>query len=67
MHTVEKRPENDRNVEEMRNNEEEWNNNMIAEYLNTQRNGIRTVTLSLSSSLLYRFRTLFLADRKHCS
>lgn len=31
-------PKNDRNVEKMRNNDEEWNNNMIAAYLNTQSN-----------------------------
>lgn len=35
MYDFQKRPKNDRNVEEMRNNEEEWNNNMIAAYLNT--------------------------------
>lgn len=43
MHNVKKRPENDRNVEEMRNNEEEWNNNMIAAYLNTEKRNTNTI------------------------
>lgn len=46
-------PENDTNAEEMRNNEEEWNNNMIAAYLNTAKrntgmNRLRSLTLSLA-------------------
>lgn len=52
MQTVEKRPENDRNVEEMRNNEEEWNNNMIAAYLNTEKRNTNS-TLSLLHFVSY--------------
>lgn len=68
MQTVEKRPENDRNVEEMRNNEEEWNNNMIAAYLNTEKRNTNS-TLSLLHFVSYALmhaRTLQLSrEKKH--